>query len=69
MITALIPSGRYLTVRDVLILELPHFTEEFQQFALWEHTGFPAFFSGNDHPINELRRDLRAFREGKAVEV
>lgn len=66
MTTAIAKVGGGLTVADLLLLELPHLTEEQREFVVWEYTGFPCFWRGDAHPIWQLRWQLRDYRDNPA---
>lgn len=67
MRTALAKPNVGLTVGDALLLELPHIPEGEREDIAWEFTGFPhwwAMRSGEWHPTQTFRRQLRDFRNG-----
>ena len=61
MTTALARGNGYLTVADILLLELPHFDPEARELALWEFTPFP-FFDSRYRAVDQLREWLVRIR-------
>lgn len=68
MINRLLPTVPFagMTVDDLLLLELPHYTYEDRVYFCWENTGFPSFFAGEGWPAHQLQQQLRDFRNGKS---
>ena len=69
MSSALVRQNGVLTVGDVLLLELPHLSDEDREFVAWEFTGWPCFWNipaDGPSPVWCFRKQLREFREGRA---
>jgi hypothetical protein len=52
------------TFADLVKEIFPDATDDFVEFTLWTHTGYPSFWL-TDNPEAECREQLRELREGK----